>query len=239
MSIWGDSAATLINRLRDILTYSDTGNHVENYALDLLNRAQSWISMYRPWDFLKKIASLTIGNDRTATLPSDLNTILQMYIDIEGVGKPSVYLYPDAPDPAERYEIFDNFSAASGHSWYIQIPSVAPLPGPLFLKYTYNLPAIAAADNYLFYPSELLLRTAQKLHIADKGVTGDSANLALAEFERVMGNFIRNSQYNNHKQDLGVQNKYGNPVKIGGHALDGSKGSIAYSPYLPSTFMVR
>lgn len=237
MSIWKDDAATLINRVKDVLVYSDTGNNMSNYALDMINRAQAWITMYRPWDFLKKVTLLTIGDDRICSLPSDLNTILRIYMNT-GDGGQYVDLYPDAPAVEERYELFDDFTASAGHVWYIQLPSAASIVGPLYLKYTYDLDDITADDNYLFYPSELLLRTAHKLHIADKGLTGDRVDNALAEFERVMANFIRNSQHNNQKMDLNLHNKYGTPTKIGGHALDGS-GSIRYhSPYQNSAILV-
>jgi hypothetical protein len=238
MSIWNDNAATLINRIKDVLVYSDYGNNITNLALDMANRAQAWISMYRPWDFLKKVVTLTIGADRICSLPTDLNTILRIYVN-NGDGGQYVDYYPDAPAVEERYELFDDFTASAGHVWYIQLPSAASIVGPLSLKYTYDLPNITAEDQFLFYPSELLLRAAHKLHIADKGLTGDRVDNALAEFERVMANFIRNSQHMNQKMDLNIHNKYGTPVKIGGHALDGS-GSIRYhSPYQNSSILVR
>lgn len=238
MSIWSDDAATLIKRVKDVLVYSDTGNNVENYVLDTINRAQAWISMYRPWDFLKKIAPLTIGVDRICSLPTDLNTILRIYVNNDDGGQYVDY-YPDAPAVEERYELFDDFTASSGHVWYIQLPSAASIVGPLYLKYTYDLQDITEADNFLFYPSELLLRTAQKLHIGDKGLTGDRVDNALAEFERVMSNFIRNSQHMNQKMDLNVHDKYGTPKKIGGHALDGTGSVRYYSPYQNSAILVR
>lgn len=238
MGIWNDSAATLIKRVKDVLTWSDTGNNVENYALDMINRANAWISMYRPWDVCKKVSLLTIGDNRIVNLPTDLNSILRIYVD-NGDGGQYVDLYPDAPVPEDRYELFDSFTPTAGHLWYLQLPSAASTLGPLYIKYIYNLAEITATDMFLFYPSELLLRTAHKLHIADKGITGDSAQVALAEFEVVMNNFIRNSQYNNQPMDLNVHNKYGTPTKISGHALDGSGSIRVYSPYKNSAILVR
>lgn len=237
MGTWNTPVATIINRLKDILVYSDTGNNVENLPLDLINRAQMYLSTYRQWDYLKKVVALTLGDNRIATLPSDINAILDIYVD-QGIGKPSIHYYQNGNDVEERYELFDNFSATTGHSWYIQFPSTASLPGQLYLIYTYNLADITADDLFTFFPAEVLLRCAQVLHHEDKGITGDSSQLAINAFEKNLANFIRNSQYTNQQMDLSITNAYGDPVKIAGHSIDG-RTTKHRSPYTNSTILVR
>jgi hypothetical protein len=237
MGTWNTPVSTIINRLRDIIIFSDTGNNIENLALDLLNRAQNWLSMYRQWDYLKKVTELTVGANHIAILPSDVNSIISIYSDIEGVGKPSIYYHLNANDIAERYELYDTFSVVTGHSWYVQFPSAVPILEPLFIAYTYNLADIAPTDSFTFYPSELLLRCAQKLHIEDKGLTGDSIDVALRAFHEQLDNFVRNSQHVNHKMDLSVKDKWGNPIKLQGYRHDGAAANGQFSSYKPSSIL--
>lgn len=237
MGLWNDPVDTIVNRLRDTLVFSDTGNHVSNYALDLLNRAQNWLSMNRQWDFLKKTATITLDSNRQAVLPSDLNSILAIYVDVSGIGKPTVYYNVESNDVSKRYEIFDTFSVDTGHVKTITFPSNAPVLGTLILLYTYNLPNIEAGQTYTFFPSELLFRCAQKIHHEDKGTTGDSIEYTIKAFNELMDSFIRNSQYNNQNMDQTINDKYGNPLKIGGHLLGGYPSSKTFSPYQNSTFL--
>lgn len=236
MGLWNDPVDTIINRLEDTLVFSTTGNYVENYPLDLLNRAQNWLSMYRPWDYMKKVQPLTLAN-YIAVLPADISTILDVYVDSEGAGKPTHHFYKDANDIAERYELFDSFTVETGHSWYIQIPFTAPIVSPLYLKYIYNLANIAEGQAHTFFPSELLFRTAQKIHHEDKGTTGDSIEYTMKAFNELLDSFIKNSQYTNQKMDLGVTDAWGNPVKIPGHSLTGQTPRRFSSPYQNSALL--
>lgn len=242
MSVWGETVASIINRVKDVIVWSSTGNNVENLPLDLLNRAQNWLCMYKSWDYLKKVVPLTISDNRTAQLPSDINVMLDIYSTLGDIGKPSIHYYPDAPDVAERCELFCDFTVTAGHSWYVQFPSEALVTGPLYLKYAYNLPDIEEpepnVDTYTFFPGELLVRCAQKLHIEDKGLTGDSADLAIKGFNDTLRNFEVNSQFVNQKMTLGPTDKFGNPVRIPGHSLNG-QGNSGYSPYPRATFFTN
>jgi hypothetical protein len=237
MPLWNDPVNTNVNRLKDTLVFSVSGNHVSNYALDLLNRAQNYLQMLRQWDFLVKTSELTLSESYRVSLPSDINTILAVYVDVEGIGKPTVYYYKDAPDVAERYEVYDSFSVDTGHTWYLQFPSVSPVPGTLYVRYTYNLASIAANQTYTFFPSELLFRCAQKLHHEDKGTTGDSIEYTIRAYNEVLDSFIRNVQHANQKMDWGVKDRWGNPLKISGHTLNGGTAKKFFSPYQNSSIL--
>lgn len=237
MSVWGESVTSILNRVKDIQIYSDTGNNVENYALDLLNRAQNWLCMYKQWDYLKKEVELTVDSDRIAQLPSDINVLIDVYDKVGGLGKPSRHYYPDAVDVSQRCELRCAFNTTTGHSWTLSFPSTALLSGQLYLLYMYNLADIAESDTYTFFPGELLVRCAQKIHIEDKGLTGDTANLAIQAFNDQLRNFETNSQYVNHKMDLTIKNRWGDPLRLPGHRLDG-QNSYGTGPYPPSTYFV-
>lgn len=236
MSVWGESVESILNRVRDIIVYSDTGNYVENYALDLLNRSQNWLCMYKSWDYLKKVVALTVSDARVAQLPSDINHIVDIYAELGEIGKPSIHYYPDAVDVAQRVELTTEFSKTSGISWYVTFPSVALVQGPLYLKYMYNLEDIAATDVYTFFPGELLVRCAQKLHLEDKGLTGDTVQTALTAFNDQLRNFEVNSQYVNQQMDQTIKNRFGDPLVIPGHSLSGQENHRRWSPYERSAF---
>lgn len=238
MGLWNDPVDTIVNRLKDTLVFSDTGNNVSNYALDLLNRAQNWLSMFKQWEFLIKEAELAVGTDRIAQLPTDINTILDIFVDTGGIGVPTIHYYSNSNDPTDLYNLFDTFDATTGHSWYIRFPVNSPIEGTVYLKYTYNLPTIEAGQLHTFFPSELLFRCAQKLHHEDKGTTGDSIEYTIRAFNELLDSFTRNSQHTNQKMDFSIKDRWGNPLKIGGHTLNGTPQRRYFSPYQNSSILM-
>lgn len=242
---WTEPISTIRKRLRDILVFSSVGNNVSNLDLDLLNRAQMWLSQYRQWDALVKVIPMTLDSTKSMVLPSDINAILEVYVDLAGIGKPTLWYYQNAPDIAQRYTIIDTFDSSTGHSWKISFPLYGVIQGPLYMRYSYNLADFVGTDEagnelveYSFFPPNLLIRCAQKMHYEDKGITGDSVQVAINAFNEELRKFELNSQYNNQQLDLTIKNRYGMPIKIYGHSLDGANRAHSYSPYLPSTNVV-
>lgn len=242
MSNWKEPISLIRKRLRDWLVYSPVGNNVDSLDLDLLNRAQMWLSQYRQWDMLTKTVNIAVDENKTAVLPDDLNALLEVYVMLGNIGKPTLWYTANSPDIASRYTIDYTFDKATGRTATISFPFNAIIQGPLYIKYTYNLPDFVGTDEegnelteYSFFPPNLLLVCAKKIFSEDKGVTGDSQQLILNSFNEELRKFEMNSQYNNQAMDLTVKNKYGFPIKINGHALDGQGSGGAHSPYVPST----
>lgn len=240
-----EPVSVIRKRLRDILVFSSVGNNISNLDLDLLNRAQMWLSQYRQWDSLVKVLPMTLDSTKSMTLPTDLNAILEVYVDLAGIGKPTLWYYQNAPDIAQRYTIIDTYDKSIGHSWKISFPLYGVIQGPLYMRYSYNLADFIGTDEagneiveYSFFPANLLLRCAQKMHCEDKGITGDSVQIAINAFNEELRKYELNSQYNNQQLDFTIKNKYGMPIKIYGHSLDGANRAHSYSPYLPSTNVV-
>jgi hypothetical protein len=238
MANWKEPIDTIRKRLLDSIIFSNIGNNVSQLDLDLLNRAQMWLEQYRQWDFLTREIAITLDANRSYTLPEDLNSVLEVYSSLEASGKPTHHYYNNSADVENRYVLSSEFDKATGHVWKIVFAGETPIQGELILKYTYSLPDFSGSGTeYSFFPPNLLLRCAQKLHIEDKGITGDSPQLILSSFAEELRKFESNSQYSNQPMDLTVKNKYGVPLKIHGSDLNGQGTGSHYRPYLPSTFM--
>lgn len=238
MSVWREPISLIRARLRDITVFNGTGWNVSNYDLDLLNRAQMWLATCKDWTLLTKRAALTIGTDRAASLPSDLNSTIAVYSDLDGSGIPAVFYTLDDIDVAKRYQFENEYTMATGHVWKIRFPANAIISGTIYIHYSFILPDFTGSDTpeYSFFPSNLLLRCAQKIHIEDKGITGDSVQVAINAFNEELRKFEINSQLNNVVYDTVPHNAYGQPIKIPGYQLGRGAMPNYQSPYLPSTF---
>lgn len=242
MSIWTGKISDIRNRLKDWLIYSASSSFVPSLDLDLLNRAKDWLQQYRNWDMLITTVTLTMdGTGRIAVLPTNLKSILEVYVDNLVVGKPTLWFYEDCPDVAFRYTKQWTYDKLTGGYWTITFPSVSPLLSTPKLKYIQLIEDYTGVDNagaditeYSFFPPELLLRCAQKIHAEEKGMTGDNINAILNSFNENLRYFEQMAQYNNQQPDLTPKNKFGQPIKLYGHSADGLNTRSGYSPYSPA-----
>lgn len=235
MSNWKEPIDLIRRRLQMTMVFSSMGNAVENYDLDLLNRAQMWLSQYRPWDFLVRNIPIVLSAS-AFVLPDTCNAILDIY-SADGSGIPIIHYYKDHIDPSQSYSVETTFDKSVGQVWTVSFNTTIAITSAMRLKYICNLPDFEGLETpeYSFFPPNLLMRCAQKMHIEDKGLTGDSQVLALNAFNEELRKFEANSQYNNQAMDLTVKNGYGQPLRIAGHKLNGSSGVAGYSSFSRST----
>jgi len=207
------------------------------------------LQSYRNWDCLKITVTLTVGDNtisgtlytKSSILPTDLSTIFSVYVDNATVGKPNIYFYENDNDIAQRYTkqyIYDSSDPTKSY-WLILWPSVSPLLSNPKCEYLRIVPDFTGseADEYTFFPGELLLRTAQKIRIDEKGLTGDNNQALLLSFRENLAQFERMNQSNNVRPDMVPKNRFGQPIRIGGYRLDGNqRPSSAGSPYVPATW---
>lgn len=217
--------------------FSNTGAKVQDIALDYINRAKDWLCEYRSWDRLKRQVALTLASDLSSLLPSDLVSILAVWCDSNGDGKPDWYYYRDHTDVAHRYTVAGEFDPTVGHSLTIQFPSGSNLSGSPVLEYSTGISDYTGNETeYSFFPPSLLLRCAQKIYCEDKGKTGDDEQLLINAFWEDLRRYEQNVQHSNTVMDLTLRDAAGNPMRILGHAMDGSGGSPTVTPYVPSTW---
>jgi hypothetical protein len=246
MPLFGETINIIRKRLRNWLIYSSTESEIEYLDIDLLNRARQWLENYRwKWDPLTTIVSLTLDSNRNAICPSDLKTILEVYVDPVVTNKPNIWFSEDHSDVAFRYTKYYTEktvveSVVSGGFWTICFPSVSPLLSNPKLKYSRFLPDyVGYVENveiveYSFFPGELLLRTAQKIFIEEKGITGDNVEPILVSFKENLRNYEVSTQANNQVLDFTPKNRFGQPIQISGYALDGSTSRTGHSVFSPA-----
>jgi hypothetical protein len=241
MPLYGETISTIRKRLRNWLIYSTSTSEVPYLDLDLLNRARQWLENYRwKWDPLTTIVSLTLDSNRDAVCPSDLKTILEVYVYPVITNKPNIWFSEDHSDVAFRYTKFYTHDNDTGGFWTIRFPSVSPLLSNPKLKYSRFLPDYVGYSGsteiveYSFFPGNLLLRTAQKIFIEDKGITGDNVEPILNAFKEELRNYEVSTQFNNQVCDLTPKNRFGQPIQISAYALDGSTYRPGHSVFTPA-----
>jgi hypothetical protein len=231
--------------MKDWLIVSPSGGYTANLDLDLLNRANQWLQAYRRWDSLVAITTLTVQDNtinavvypKSSICPTDVKAILEIYVDNAVIGKPNIYFYEEDSDVATRYTkqlIWSKTSAAP--YWLLSWPSVSPLLSSPKLKYNRMIDDYTGVGTeYSFFPPNLLVRCAQKIHIEEKGITGDNVNPVIASFQEELKIYESMAQFNNQKADLTPKNKFGQPIKLYGHQMNGRQLRSGYSPYVPAT----
>jgi hypothetical protein len=247
---FNEPISAIRNRLKNWLNVSPSGGNVANLDLDLLNRANQWLQAYRRWDSLVTIYTLTVQDNtinaisypKSSVCPTDVKAILEIYVDNAVIGKPNLYFYEEDNDVAFRYTkqlIWDKTSSLP--YWLLSWPSVSPLLSQPKLKYNRMIDDYLGVDGngaaiveYSFFPPNLLLRCAQKIHIEEKGITGDNVNPILASFREELKMYETMVQFNNQKADLTPKNKFGQPIKLYGHQMNGRQLRTGYTPYVPA-----
>jgi hypothetical protein len=248
MSLFGDTISTIRKRFRNWALYNSLDSEVEHLDLDYLNRARQWLEQYRwKWDPLTTIVTLTLDSTLSAQCPADMKTILEVYCDTAGTGKPDIWFYEDHSDPAFRYtKLYTpktvTGGVTSGGYWTVQFATLANafLSNPK-LKYARFLDDYVGYDEggaeiveYSFFPGNLLLRTAQKLFIEDKGLDPNNSSVILKSFTEELRNYEVSIQGNNHVCDFTPKNKFGVPIHVTGYAMDGSTVHSGQSVYTPA-----
>jgi hypothetical protein len=240
MGLLNEPISVIRNRLKSWLIYSANGSNVKELDLDLLNRANMWLQAYRQWDPLVATVTLTMVG-RSAVLPTDLKSILEVYVDNMVIGKPQIWFYENDNDVAFRYTKEYTYDPATGGFWTITFPTVSPLLTTPKLKYIKMLADFTGVDiggnpivEYSFFPPNLLLRCAQKIFSEEKGLTGDNINAIVNSFKEELGIYEGMAQFNNQKADLSPHNKFGQPLHLNGYKMSGQQNRSGYSPYTPA-----
>lgn len=162
------------NRFKDWLRgyTGNTGNNVSDRALDYLNRAQDYLWNYRDWQNLLKRQTLTLDSDRKVTMPSDYGKTHIVFYDTNGDNHPDGYYHENHHLRDHSYYLRDTFDESTGHSFEMEFNGTPPYTPILEYKYKLN-DYTGEGTEYNFFPDELLLRTAQKMHLEDSDmVTG-------------------------------------------------------------------
>lgn len=191
-SLYSDIYNRLLDWMSDV---ANTGGNVSNRARDLLNRAQEQLRIYRAWDGLLKRSQLTV-TDKVATLPDDCREIVRVWHDSDSDGKPDFYYYQDSKRPDDGYYITDTFAKATGHTrtmTFYAAPSYDP-----YVEYIHSLDEFTGdGTEYSYFPGELLLATAQLIHVTESGIVGNEYSAIERRQSHLMLDYEQSHQYQN------------------------------------------
>lgn len=233
MTIRANTYDVISRRLEDWLN-TIGGGSVSNLPLDLLNRAQDWLGTYKPWDGLVKRAELTLSNGR-AVLPADWVMTLAVF-NADDSGYPTQYYYRDARQVG-GYRVVSSFDKDTGH--VVEYEFFDAPSGPVYLLYQMDLgDFVGSGTEYSFYPGELLLAIAQKIHIEETGLSGGETQVLLRKAEEQLDNYVKHHMYQNGEMRMRMNDWYGNEVAAESYSLGmGASRSPGYPQvsrsYLP------
>lgn len=209
MSYGANTYTEYKNRMNDWMKHIATGANITDRTLDLANRAQDWLIMYKPWSDLVKTQALTV-TDNQADFPSDFARMVHCNWDSDADGKPEGYFYNLGPSN-KGYIVENTFTKAGGHSRVIKFFNTLGVD-PI-MKYVYKLDDFAGTGTeYSFFPGELLLRTAQLLHIEEKGLSKIEYDMIYRSHNRLLTNYTQAHHYVNQELNRRINDSLGNEI---------------------------
>lgn len=216
MAYLNDTYSNISNRFNDWLQEIGGGN-VSDVALDTLNRAQAWLLGYMHWDGIIKRETLTVSSG-SATLPTDLIAILEIYTDSDSDGKPDAYYYNEA-GTNDGYYITNSFTKAAGQSKTINFydSNISNSPTVVYLGDLTDF--TGSGTEYSYFPGELLLRTAQMLRIEETGLVGAEMTVIINSQQRLLRDYVEMEQNQNAEPRMRVNDMLGNEVILTGTDL--------------------
>lgn len=199
-------------RLEDWIQSS--GGSVQTLPLDLLNRAQDDLTIHRQWSDMMFTTPLVPvnGEDKAYSMPSGMASYKIISSDHDEDGKPDEYFY-DRSIQDKGYNIEDRFDILSGHAHVV-----------IFYRDPNNLPNVyyqkALSDftdigtpQYSFFPAELLLRTAQKIHIEETGLTSAEVTVILNSQQKLIDKYTASHHNVNNDLKMEILDSEGYPIQ--------------------------
>ena len=223
MSFLNQKYEEISNRFKEWLPESNEGENISNKALTYINQAQSDLNIYREWKDLIVRVELTLTN-KAATLPSDCAHICLngVYQDTDVDGLEDNFYNEDSGRNNNGYYIRSAFTKAAGRSR--EIVFYYDPPESMYLKYIKSLEDFTAseADEYSFFPGQLLLSKAQLLCLQDDGRFGDEFQMVQKTFDDSMADFQNSVQYENFDMRMEAKDDHGKKVSVESYSLSDS-----------------
>lgn len=215
--------ATFKLRLDDWLR--EEGGDVTDLSKDLLNRAQAELWMYRNWDGLVKRYQLTLSSN-AGSMPTDFGGmgLIRVYVDTNGDGKPDKYYYRES-DTNQGYKLVNTFAKATGHSWVMTFFSTPPANPYIVYKVLLD-DFTGVGDEYSYFPPDLLLATAQKIHIEEADLVGNEYEAILRRQAQLLRDYEQNHQYQNNAPEMNPLDESQQQLESDGFDLQGGSEDL-------------
>lgn len=195
MAYGSEVFSTAYNRMKDWLIEANDGGNVTDLALDLLNRAQERLRMYRPWEELVKQQALTVSS-KTASLPSDCGEILALWHDSDSDGHPDFYYYNRSRRVDTGYRMTDSFTKAAGHARTITFYAAPSYT--VYLEYIIKLDDFAnSGTEYSFFPIDLLVAQAQIIHYTEQDLVDEGYRAVFDNWQRLLVDYEQAHSWRN------------------------------------------
>jgi hypothetical protein len=227
-----DTIAAIRSRFNTFAKFPSVGNTVSGRDLDYLNRANKWLSQFTRWDNLNKKAALVLISGKTYQIPTDCAQVNEIYSDSDSDGHPEYYYYNRSQNRYNGVYFSSTYDKATGTTNTVTfISDVTETP---YIGYTQVLPDFSGSGTeYPFWPSELILRCAQKLYIEDKGIVNDGDKFALQAFEKELANYWHTAQNQVPYVNATPKDRYGIPMFGNCPSLDGGNIAVDYYSFDP------
>ena len=216
---------TLEPILLDWITTISRGQNVVDVPLSLANRAMKNIWSKKPWcDFSTDVSVNLVNNE--FVFPADFGRIISIWGDLTGSGEPSYWFYEG--DCADRgYKLRNSFTKATGHQWTIRFyyPQTAEV-NMIYQRVLEDL--IGTGDEYLAFPSNLILLECQKIVSREKGNLAEYQAYSNA-FDIEFTDYCNAHQWINFDPTPRLNDRYGNQVYVESYNLSG--GGQGGNPY--------
>ena len=190
--------STFMKRLDDWLR--ENGGSVVDLPLDLLNRAIDRLMLYKDWEGLIVRYPLTITS-QVAALPANFSREVRVWHDSNSDGKGDYYYYAHA-NHDDGYFKNDAFTMAAGHvntlTFYRDPPHTVTCEYIRALDhFTGNDDGQAANYEYSYFPSDLVVRTAQMIHTEEADIAEPEVNVITNARAVLLKEYESTHQYRN------------------------------------------
>jgi len=236
--IWQDKISDILDLIGATSIYNTARSTTPaNLNLKLVNQAKDWLCTYKPWRDLQVLVQLPLGTDRKVTLPSDFGSVIEVFIDASNIGKPSWWYTLRDNDVAKRYDEEVVYDVATGFVRKFVFPPTVYIPQNPWVRYSKVVADYTGTGiEFSFFPKNIMLLVVKKILQDYYGVNASDdpkwISMRVSEELRMLEAYAYN---NNVALDMSVKDRYGNPIRISGGSLDGSRSGTNFSPYVPST----
>ena len=175
--------------------------------------------MRRDWEDLIVRYSLSSLSAKSQSLPADFGRVVRLWHDSDGDGRADYWYYAYGKYD-DGYYISDDFEKATGHSktiTFYRSPTHTPT-----LEYIKTLDHFeGTGTEYSFFPPDLLLRTAQKVHIEEADLVGNEYQAIINAHAELLRDYEVAHQYRNRDMRNEILDDYGDPIDVEQYNLSG------------------
>lgn len=196
------------------------GGDVSDLPLSLINRAIEQLWLYRPWDLLRKTITLSLDSNNSTSLPVDFGRMIYVGYDQDGDGVIDWFFFNECRNVDKRYDLESAFSTTTGFTLSIRFPK-SPI-NTTKMRYVVSIGSVTNDTDYLFFPAQLVLRTAQKIHAIDKSISGLEVNAINQDYDNLLRDYEQAYYHIDRSMEKFQQDNYYNLIDNNNYSLDGN-----------------